>query len=276
MLTNLDNMLYYHYNKCTKYMINALKKTLNKLGLSKHETGVLLVLLQKENLKVQTIAKLAHLNRTTTYGVLQTLMKKGLVQSTDHFGTSEFQSIEPKLLLNYIDRKQEELNERKKEIKELLPELKRLQSKSDVFPRIQVFEGIEGIKQAYEDTLENNKEKQLLDFTGTDAVFKHMGKEWVDYYVKKRARLEIKCIDIAPDTEWAQKSKKRDDELFRITKLMPEKYLFNTEIAIYDEKVAIFSFSEDQPIALIIEDKNISHTMKTLFKYIESTLSKQN
>ena len=180
------------------------------------------------------------------------------------------------MLLNYIDRKQEELNERKEEIKKLLPELKRLQSKSDVFPRIQFFEGIEGIKQAYEDTLENNKEKQLLDFTGTDAVFKHMGKEWVNYYVKKRAQLEIKCIDIAPNTEWAQKSKKRDDELLRVTKLMPEKYLFNTEIAIYDEKVAIFSFSEDQPIALIIEDKNISHTMKTLFKYIESTLPKQS
>ena len=107
-------------------MINTLKKTFEELGLSTNEIKILLVLLQEKSLKVQTIAKLSHLNRTTTYGVLKSLTKRGLISSITQKGISEFQSIEPKLLLNYIDRKQEQLNERKGEIKEVLPELKKM------------------------------------------------------------------------------------------------------------------------------------------------------
>ena len=253
-------------------MFNSLQETLTKLGLSKNEVSVFLVLLQEGGLKAQTISKLANLNRTTTYGVIQSLTRRGLVSSVEQFGISLFHSIEPPLLINYIERKQAELDERKDEIKKMLPEIKKIRSKNDIFPRIRFFDGIEGIKQAYEDTLENNKEKKLLDFTGTDAVFNEMGKDWVDYYVKKRASLGIECIDIAPDTEWAHKSKTRDKELRRITKLIPKKYLFNAEIDVYDNKVAIFSFSSKKPIAVIIEDENISRTVKVLFQYIDDTI----
>lgn len=254
-------------------MIDTIKKALNELGLSNNETNVLLVLLQERSLKVHAVSKFANLNRTTTYGVLKSLITKGLVSSINRKGISEFQAIEPDHLVNYIDKKQQELNTQKEEIKKVLPELKKMQTKKNPFPRVRFFEGLSGMKQAYEDTLENNREKKLLDLTGTDAVFKRMGQEWVEYYVQKRTRLGIACIDIAPNTEWSRASRQRDEELLRVTKLIPERYSFDTEIDIYDNKIGIFSFSENQPLAVIIEDEKISHTLKMLFQYIESTLS---
>ena len=99
-----------------------------------------------------------------------------------------------------------------------------------------------------------------------------MGKEWVEYYVEKRARLGIKIIDIAPDTPVSRQSQKRDAELLRVTKLIPAKYIFDSEIDIYDDKVGIFSYSKDHPMAVLIQDENIAATMKQIFNYINDSI----
>jgi len=256
-------------------MIEIIHNSLKKIGLDKKEVAVFLILLEEGKLRVRDIAKAARINRTTAYGILKELINKGLVSSTQEKGVLMCQSIEPGLLINYIERLEANLAEQKKEIKDVLPQIKSLRKKKDIYPRIQFFEGIEGIKQAYEDTLQNNQERVLRDFTGTDAVFKTMPHEWVEYYLQKRARLGIKCLDIAPDTEWSRKSKARDNELLRTTRLIPEEYQFDTEIDIYDDKTAIMSFSEKEPIAVIIEDTNTAETMKKLFEYIYESIPKK-
>ncbi len=41
----------------------------------------------------------------------------------------------------------------------------------------------------------------------------------------------------------------------------------------YDDKVSILSYSQENQVALIIEDETISHAMKQIFAYIDSTAS---
>lgn len=43
------------------------------------------------------------------------------------------------------------------------------------------------------------------------------------------------------------------------------------EIDLYDNKVAIFSYAQDNPVALIIEDDTIADMMQKLFDYMAST-----
>ena len=253
-------------------MINQLKKTLENIGLKLKEITVLLVLFQNGSMYPASIAKSTGLNRTTTYGILKILASKGLVSSVKKDGVIKYQSIQPNLFPQYIERKRESLHEDERRVKELLPQLNLLREKSLTLPKIQFFEGDEGVKQAYEDTLENNKGKTLHDLTGTDAVFRKMGKEWIEYYLKKRTSLGIKCFDIAPDSEWSKITKSEDKKYLRETKLIPAEFSFDTEIDIYDNKVAIFSFSKENPIAVIIEDENIAHTMKTLFRFIDQSI----
>ncbi|MBI2607352.1 MAG: helix-turn-helix domain-containing protein [Candidatus Doudnabacteria bacterium] len=253
-------------------MRQQIEQLIKNIDLNNNEIVVLSILLEHASLKVKEVARLAKLNRTTAYGVLKSLIEKGLASSTEQGKILEFQSISPRLLVNYIENKKLDLSKSKAEIEKILPEIEAVRNKQISFPKIQFFQGIEGIKQAYEDTLLNNKEKNLYDFTGTDAVFKKMGADWVYYYITKRAKLGIKCYDIAPDTDWSRESKKRDKAVARITKFIPIEYAFDTEIDIYDDKTAIFSFSENNPIAVIIEDKNIANTLKALFKYVDSTI----
>lgn len=256
------------------YMINKIKDILLNIGLTDKESEVLEFLFKCQSSKVSYIATGCHLNRTTTYVVLKSLIKKGLVSSSLKYGITEFQAIEPNLLPSYVDRQKELLDQKKKDIENVLPQLNSIRENIGVLPKVSFFEGSEGVKQAYEDTLDNNKNKKIYVFSGPDIVFKEMGQEYVDYYVNKRTRLNIKSFQIAPDTTWGKFIKENDEKYIRITKLIPAQFAFDTEMVIYDNKLGIFSFTKNKLMAVIIEDDSIVNTMLALFGYIDQTIKK--
>lgn len=249
-----------------------IKKALRSIGLGEKEVSVLMALLEQGPMLAAAIAKTTELNRTTVYGLLKELMGKGLVSQVKNEGADRFSSIAPELLPSYIERKREELAENKKAVEEAVPQLKLLRAKGKTLPKVQFFEGVEGVKQAYEDTIEKNTEKKLRDITGVDAIFRRLGSQWVEYYLAKRVRAGISCKDLAPESEWARKVKADEDKYMLEMKFLPKEVTFNGEIDIYDNKVAMFSYAQENPIALIIEDETMAEMMKKLFDYIESTV----
>jgi len=253
-------------------MISELKKIFLDIGLNEKEAKILELLFYYKHLKALEIATKTKINRTTAYAILKNLQKKGLVTTVSIYGINEFQAINLNLFSSYIKRQKETLNKSLKKIEELAPKLDTIRSSIDSLPKVSFFQGIEGVKQAYEDTLDNNKSKKIYVFSGPDIVFKEMGSDYVDYYVKKRTKLNIKSYQIAPNTDWGQYINKEDKKYLRITKLIPAEFAFDTEMVLYDEKISIFSFSKDKLIAVIIDDKAIFNTLLSLFKYIESTI----
>ena len=247
-----------------------ITKVLQSIGLDDKQIRVLIVLLQNGPMFASAIGKAAKLNRSTTYVILKELMARGLASSAKEESATRFQSIAPELLPGYIERRREELAESKKEIEEILPQIKMMRSKKNALPKVQFFQGKESVLQAYEDTLENNEEKLLRDITGVDAVYSNIDKVFLDYYLKKRAKLGVKCIDIVPETEGGRKSKADDHKYLRTTKFIPGKFNFDGEVSIYGNKVGLFSYANENPIALIIEDETIAKMMKQIFDFVES------
>ncbi len=263
MLTNFNNYI------ILMYMLNVLPTILKEIGLPEKEAQVLNILLQSTSLKVSELAERARINRTTADGLVKSLLTKGLVTSSIRDGVAVYQSIEPELLISYIDRQKEQLELKKSSIAELLPELNLLRKRANVLPRLLYFEGLEGVKQAYEDTLENNNGKFVRCLSGPDAIYQTLGNDWINYYVKKRSGLGIRCVGIAAESEFVRYTKTLDQKFLRETLVLPKKYALDTEINIYDDKVAIFSFAKERPIAIIIEDAHIAKSLATLFGYIE-------
>ena len=250
----------------------VVSKALKEIGLSDKERAVLLVLLERGPMLASTVAKSAKLNRTTTYGILHELAEKGLVSSSKKEGGTRYQSITPDMLPAYIRRRREALAESEKEIEDVVPQILLLRSKGKVLPRVQYFEGAKGVEQAYEDTLEHNQGKKLYALTGVESAYRNLDPKFLQYYVSKRARLGIEAFYIAPETESAHKATADDEKYLRHSKYIPPEFNFDSEITIYDNKVGIHSYSLDNPVALIIEDKTIAHTLKQLYLYIESTI----
>lgn len=249
----------------------TLKKALAALDLNKNELAILLVLLESGPMLVSRIAKKAGVNRSTAYGDLKLLSEKGLVSSFTKGSAVRYQSIDPEQLPAYIERRREQLADTKQQVAELVPQLKLLRSKGKLLPKVRFFEGKEGVKQAYEDTLENNKGKLLKDISGVDAAIDTLGEEWADYYWRKRVKLGVKATVLAPESEWARTIKTNDAKHLRTTRFLPKQYGFDAELALYDNKVGIFSYAQESPVALIIEDGTIADMMQKLFEQLEAT-----
>ncbi|MCX6780672.1 MAG: helix-turn-helix domain-containing protein [Candidatus Magasanikbacteria bacterium] len=254
-------------------MLENLKKILVEIGLPEKEAQVLFVLIQHETLKASDLARKTRLNRTTLYGILKSLTALGLVTTHEQFGITVYSSIDPALLPAFLEQKREALRVQQTAISELLGDIQKVRDTKRGLPRLQFFEGWEGLKQAYEDTLEHNKEKIIWDFTGTQSIAQNLDPIFLEYYMSKRARLGIKCIQVAPDNAVTQKTIEEDKKYLRETFVIPTEYEMQTEFVMYDNKVTMLSFAPDRPLAVIIEDENIANSLKTLFKYVKSTVS---
>ena len=173
----------------------------------------------------------------------------------------------PEKLLENIINKQSELKQREIEITGLLPELNAIFNFSAHKPRVKFFEGREGIKQIYQDTLYNNKE--ILAFLSIKEFDKQLLRQLYKEYVPLRIKKGIPAYVIAPGEPLSAEYKKRDKDELRETRLVdPKKYPFSIEIDIYNNKVSLMSYTANELFGVIIESEQVHKTMKFIFKLI--------
>ena len=252
-----------------------LAVALGNIGLSPSEVEVLCALLQStKGIRVADLAKKTRLNRTTLYGITKSLIEKGLVSSVEERGVLRYHSIQPELLLNRIEQTRERLEVDAERIKKALPLIyaQRTDAASS-YPSVQFFEGREGIKQAYEDSVRNNKSKIMYGFLGAHVGLEFMGYDWINAYIETRKKFGVRAYTVATDTPFLREFKKKDAEQLRVMKILPPGYEFDLELIAYDDKVLIASFRHEHPLAVLIEDAEIAKLMKAIFRYVDSTLS---
>ena len=90
-----------------------------KLGLSDKEIKIYLTILEYGAISVRSLAKLAGLNRGTTYDVLKNLQQEGLVSYYHQKTKQKFVAEEPDRLLKLIKDRESELKKTKDKLKKL-------------------------------------------------------------------------------------------------------------------------------------------------------------
>lgn len=233
----------------------VLYDVLTRIGLNAKEAKIYLACLELGSGTVLQISRKTELSRGSCYDLLEGMLEKGYVSKvhTDHHVV--FSAVDPEALLKRVenDVRQFEL---------VLPELKGLFHKH-ARPRVRYFEGIEGIKRVYLDTLTATTE--ILNYANS----KEIRKLWPTYdeeYVTERSKKRIFLKGIAPDDEFGQAVKQKDEVYFRETRLLSsDEFHFRNEINIYDNKVAITSFHKEL-IGILIESEEIADTQRDIFK----------
>lgn len=234
-----------------------LKNIIKTIGLTEKEAKIYLATLKLGNSVVSEIANEAKINRVTAYTIIEKLLKKGLLSQSKKGKTLYFEAIDPEILYETQKEKLESL-------KRSLPDLKKIHKKAD-HPLIRYFEGIEGIKAIYADTL--TAQTQILSFANSADIRTH----WPEYdneYVKKRVEKKIFLRGIALDDETGRHVKSEDKKYFRQIKLTrKQNHPFSNEINIYDNKIAYTSFGEN-PIGTIIENAELANTQRSIFEML--------
>lgn len=240
-----------------------LIKELQNAGLSEREAKVYLALLELGETNINRLAKKSKVKRTTVYLIMDSLKEKALVSHIKKGNKTFFYAEDPRNLERRIE-------EKRKAIEKAMPELLSFTNLIDKKPEIRYFEGKEGIKEVYLDTLKYPEQEILAWFS---EAFIDFDKEFFDeIYIPKRVKNKIFARVILPDNEITRNFKEIDEKALRKTKLIAQKkFDIRVEISLYGKnKIAIMSYEEE--IALIIESNKIFEALKCIFEFMWEVL----
>ncbi len=235
---------------------------LEPLGLTKKEAAIYLALIGLGPSPISSIMERAGLNRTTGYDIVNGLIAKGLVRETAKRGKKMFIAEPPDRLVRFAERHVQEWQRRSVIAHTFVPVLSALHRTTEGRPLIRYFEGIEGLKEIYEDSL---RAKDVIRAYSSVEEMKTLMYRYAERYFRRRTERKIFIRAITKESFYARQLKRVQGKFYRELRLVPaDKFDFTLERYIYNNKVAYMSFRDR--FGVIIESQDIAHTEKYIFE----------
>lgn len=256
----------------THYSYVMFEDKLAQIGFSRSEARVYLELLRIGPQAVSIVAKRLGLNRTTCYSILRQLEKKALVSSFINGKLQCFVANDPNCLIGYIDSKCRSYDYFRNELINLVPQYRALMNEYTFSkPVVTYHEGLEGVKHVMYDAL--TAKGNCFTCLCLHKWFKSGLREFLLEYKDFRiATKQIPLSAIVPDTPevraFFDENYDKNNVLTKVKYLKDPKYcqLFENEMNIYDDKVAIIHLEKGQEFGVIIQSKEISNMQKSIFQ----------
>ncbi len=241
------------------------KEVLRKIGLTEGEIRVYQALIKLGKSSTGPIMDKSKISSSKVYLILEKLIQKGLVTFIIENNVKKFQASNPNTILNYLDKKQKEIEEIKEESKELIQELtKKLSSHEE--ESAQIYKGFKGVRAAFNNLLEEmNKKDEFLFFTQQKeelenkqvvTFFKNLHLKRLEKIIKSRG-IADKSLKSLFEKQFKQKNRK-----IRFIDLnLP------MAISIGKNKI-IMNIWGDSPICFEITSKRIANRYKEFFEKV--------
>ncbi|MBI2629975.1 hypothetical protein HYW76_02645 [Candidatus Pacearchaeota archaeon] len=231
-------------------MMNTNK--LEQAGLTKNEALVYQALLKSGPNLAGRISRLTGLHRRTIYDITDMLIKKGLIGYIIKNNQRLFKASSPNKFL-------EIMKEKENSISEIMPEMLSLYSSVKEKEETNFYKGKEGLKTVFEDQIEEGKEILIL---GASPLAYEILKFYFKWFDERRKAKKIRTRIIFNKTE-----KKLHIPLSEI-RYLPKKYSSPLSINIYGSKTAIIFWRKENPIAIVIKDRDMAEAYKKHFELI--------
>lgn len=235
-------------------IINNLKS----FGLSEKESKTYIACLELGSSLASEISLKSNLPRTLVYDLLERLINLGLISYTIKDHKKYFTAVNPKELLRII-------KEKEKSIKEILPRLEILQKiKGIKRPRVNIYEGKEGMKAIMNDILRSGA-KEIICYGSSRSSYEIIPAFIKDWH-KKRIAQRINMKLIYNDTKQARRKTRKFKSSLKLLKykFMPVKLESPTATLIYGNKVILQSWTKD-PFSVKIESDLMANNQRKYF-----------
>jgi sugar-specific transcriptional regulator TrmB len=247
------------------------EQSLKNLELSEKEAVVYLASLELGLTTIQEIAGQSQISRSTTYEVIESLMKKGLMSSLTKGKKKYFSAEAPERLMTLVDIKERELEKRKKELKDILPELNELARFTRERPKIKFYEGKQGIRRIQEDILRTKHLGTIEEFVPLDYAYQLFPDHPRDHRHGMARKIDIPERMIYTSKKGRILPQKRGSIEYLFIPL--EKFPFHTEITLYADKVALVSFGR-KLTGVVLESEDVANSLRCMFNLIWKALKK--
>ncbi len=236
-----------------------MREKLMKFGLSEKEAKVYLACLELGDSAASEIALKSNLPRTLVYDILERLIDLGLISYSIRESKKLFRASDPEELLRILHEKEEVITK-------ALPELKHLQKMKGVKrPKVQVYEGKEGMKTVMNDILRSDV-KEFLAYGSSKSsipIIPAFMEEWH----RRRSKQKVFMRVIYNNSKEARERVKEYKHTFSYSKyrFMPFKANSPTATLIYGNKVVLQSWTTE-PFSVMIEDEEMADNQRRYFE----------
>lgn len=244
---------------------NMSDSTLRDIGLTEYESQIYKLLLKSGEISMAFLIKESELKHSTVYSVVDALVKKRLVTRKDIKKKLHVKAESPAKLLDIAKNQHVVANSALSSVQSMLPFFLSLYINSTAKPAVRSFEGMEGVKQVYQDIL--NEEKFVYSLQGVESVNGELSR-WIDkVYTKKRVAKKIHTNVIASVGGKIKVDKARNTKELRTSRIIAQaSFPLENEINIYGDKVAFIYHADEHPLlGIIIQHPKIAATCKSWF-----------
>ncbi len=237
---------------------------LEKLGLTKGEIKVFLALNKLGESSIGPIGKESKVSKSKMYDILDRLIEKGLVGYVIKEGTKYFVPNDPNMVVEYVERKEQELAKTKEEIEaDILPQLI-LQRASAVKKRIaEMYEGFQGIKAVREELMMTFKAGDTFLVLGAPKIANVKWEGWFLDFHRRRIQRKVK-MKIIYNADSREYGKIRTKMKLTDVRYLPNQLVSPNWIDIFSEAV-LFVMVLKNPIAFVVRDVELANSFRAYF-----------
>lgn len=243
---------------------HKLIEILKNIGLEEVEANVYVTSLSLGATSVLRIAKHSEIKRTTCYGVIESLHKKGLMR-TELRGLKQVYIAENPEKLELI------LESKQQEFKNNLPQFIALQRLQGTESTIKLYTGLKVLQEIYMQTLKEIKHGEDYLVIANQESWYNLDPEFAIKYIEERAKLPIKTRLLLQDSEISRTHKKYERNYNEEIKFFPSDTSINVDTILLPKKLIIAELLPPYTIT-VIENTSIIELHRELFEINWKTL----
>lgn len=238
---------------------------LRKIGLTEGEIKVYSALVSLGKAPIFKVMKKSRVSSSKVYLILDKLIQKGFVSFGIENGVKNFEVTNPNSVLDYVNKKKEELNDFNKNFESLIPQITANKGSFEQ-ESAQVYTGVKGISAAFENLLkEMQKGEEYCFFSiSPDEMTNENMKLFLANWHAKRISREIRVRGIVHPsikTEFVKGILHKNYEIKNYNLTMP------TGVIIGKNRIIIPLWGE-QDICYEIISKRVAEKYKLFFEKI--------
>jgi len=256
-------------------MDNTLVNELRKIGLNEKAAKLYLTVLEIGGGYPSTISKKAGLRRSTAYDLLEKLSQEGLVNEIQKKDKKYYQINKSDSLLKFTERKIDRVTEQSERAKRIVPEISALIALSTNKPKVKFYEGVDGVLEVYEDHGNQKETYEMLAYSSVSGATSVMSEDFIEKYLGRKEKLNIKTRAIQPDTAEDRNVSKSfykkftgPKNLIPVSRFIPQElFPYEGDITMYGkDKISFINFKDGAYIGVIIQDVELSKMMRSIFE----------
>lgn len=234
---------------------------LEELGLSKGEVKVYLALFDLKEGTKYSIAKVADVSASKVYEILDKLIKKGLVTSVIKNNVKHFHPANPHKLEEYVKLKKEEVKKEESIVNNLIPLLTSKLAHSEEQTKVEVFEGVNGMRSILSTIEKEFDSKHEWAAMGIRSGKKETFNNIVEVFHRNRASKGVvaKMLFTDKNTDFYKSLQK-----LKHTQIKVLEQFTPAGITTYKNKTAIFYYG-DKPSFILITNEGIAQSFREFF-----------